>query len=138
MSTDLLTEFTEVVSFDRYEQIREALLNPNLSRSFDKRSYHDGNIRDGVVSISHGSIHRARRRVENTQFRPDVLRLYEQDLFPAVMERLLDVLIDREEADLYGLGEMLSVVLASRRAGIEFDPDDLDQLRQLVHYVDVF
>ncbi len=138
MTTDLLTEFTEVVTFDRYEQIREALLNPELSRSFDKRSYHDGNIRDGVVSISHGSVHRARRRVENTQFRPDVLRLYERDLFPRVMDQLLDVLIDREEADLYGLGEVLSVVLASRRAGIEFDPGDVDQLRQLVHFVDVF
>jgi cytochrome P450 len=138
MSAELLTEFTEVVTFDRYEDIREALFHANLSRSFDKRSYHDGNIRDGVVSISHGGVHRARRRVENTQFRPDVLRLYEHDLFPAVMERLLDRVVDGEEADLYALGEILSVVLASRRAGIEFDPDDLDQLRRLVHIVDVF
>jgi cytochrome P450 len=138
MSAELLTEFTEVVTFDRYEDIREALFNANLSRSFDKRSYHDGNIRDGVVSISHGGVHRARRRVENTQFRPDVLRLYEHDLFPQVMERLLDRVIQGEEADLYALGEILSVVLASRRAGIEFDPEDLDQLRRLVHIVDVF
>ncbi|HEY7132780.1 MAG TPA: cytochrome P450 [Candidatus Limnocylindrales bacterium] len=138
MSAELLTEFTEVVTFDRYEDIREALFNANLSRSFDKRSYHDGNIRDGVVSISHGGVHRARRRVENTQFRPDVLRLYEHDLFPGVMERLLDRVVEGEEADLYALGEVLSVVLASRRAGIEFDPEDLEQLRRLVHIVDVF
>ena len=137
MSEQLLTEFSEVVTFDRYDEIREALFNTNLSRSFDKRSYHEGNIRDGVVSISHGAVHRARRRVENTQFRPDVLRLYEHDLFPKVMDGLLDVLV-ADEADLYAVGELLSVVLASRRAGLEFDPNDLGQLRRLVHAVDVF
>ncbi len=124
--------------FERYDEIREALFDTHLSRSFDKRSYHDGNIRDGVVSITHGSVHRARRRVENTQFRPDVLRLYEHDLFPQVMDALLDRLIDGEEVDLYAVGELLSVVLASRRAGLEFDPQDLDHLRRLVHAVDVF
>ncbi|MEA2519321.1 MAG: hypothetical protein QOF49_1401 [Chloroflexota bacterium] len=137
MSDELLTEFTEVVTFATYDEVREALFNTDLSRSFDKRSYHDGNIRDGVVSISHGSVHRARRRVENTQFRPDVLRLYEHDLFPRVMGELLDVLV-AERADLYSVGELLSVVLASRRAGLEFDPQDVDQLRRLVHMVDVF
>lgn len=134
----LLTEYTATFTFDRYDEIRDALFNPSLSRSFDKRSYHDGNIRDGVVSISHGAVHRARRRVENTQFRPDVLRLYERDLFPEVMNDLLDRLIDREQVDLYAVGELLSVVLASRRAGIEYDPTSLDQLQRLVHAVDVF
>ena len=138
MAGDLLTEFSAVVTFDRYDEIREALFDPNLSRSFDRRSYAEGNIRDGVVSISHGATHRARRRVENTQFRSDVLRLYERDLFPGVMDRLLDRLIDAEHVDLYAVGELLSVVLASRRAGIEHDPEDLDQLRRLVHFVDVF
>jgi cytochrome P450 len=134
----LLTQYTATVTLDRYDEIRDALFNPNLSRSFDKRSYHDGNIRDGVVSISHGAVHRARRRVENTQFRPDVLRLYERDLFPQVMNDLLDLLIDQKQVDLYAVGELLSVVLASRRAGIEFDPSSLDQLQRLVHAVDVF
>ena len=74
----------------RQADIRAALFDPNLSRSFDKRSYEQGNIRDGVVSIAHGAMHRARRRVENTQFRADVLRLYERELFPKVMNTLLD------------------------------------------------
>ncbi len=134
----LLTSYSATIVLDQYDEIRDALFNTSLSRSFDKRSYHDGNIRDGVVSISHGPVHRARRRVENTQFRPDVLRLYERELFPAVMNGLLDRLIDQEEIDLYAVGELLSVVLASRRAGIEFDPDSLDELRRLVHAVDVF
>ena len=139
MSDDgLLTEFTETIELDRYEDIRAALFDPNLSRSFDKRSYEEGNIRSGIVSISHGATHRARRRVENTQFRADVLRLYERDLFPKVMNDLLDVLIDSERVDLFPIGEMLSVVLAARRAGIEYDASSLDDLQTLVRHVDAF
>lgn len=132
------TEFPATIALDRYEEVREALFNANLSRTFDDRSYAEGNIRDGVVSISHGPVHRARRRVENTQFRPDVLRLYERDLFPKVLNDLLDVLIDAESADLFAVGERLSVVLAALRAGIDVDEHDPGQLAELVHYVDVF
>lgn len=133
----VLTEFTATIVFDRFEDIRAALFDPNLSRSFDKRSYAQGNIRDGVVSITHGATHRARRRLENTQFRAEVLRLYERELFPRVMNDLLDVLIDRERVDLFPIGEMLSVVLAARRAGIDHVPGSIDDLRALVHHVDV-
>lgn len=133
----LLTQFTATIEFVGHEDIRAALFDPSLSRSFDKRSYENGNIRDGVVSITHGATHRARRRVENTQFRVDVLRLYERDLFPQVMNELLDLLIDREQVDLFQIGEMLSVVLAARRSGIDHDPRSMDDLRALVHHVDV-
>ena len=134
----LLTTFTATITFDRYEDIRAALFDPNLSRTFDKRSYDEGNIRDGIVSIAHGAVHRARRRIENTQFRADVLRLYERDLFPRVMSDLLDRLIDRDRVDLFPIGETLSAVLAARRAGIEYDPASLDDLRTLVRLVDAF
>lgn len=134
----LLTTFTATITFDRYEDIRAALFDPNLSRTFDKRSYDEGNIRDGIVSIAHGAVHRARRRIENTQFRADVLRLYERDLFPRVMGDLLDRLIDRDRVDLFPIGETLSAVLAARRAGIEYDPASLDDLRTLVRLVDAF
>jgi cytochrome P450 len=121
-----------------YDAIRQALFDPNLSRTFDTRSYEEGNIRDGVVSVSHGARHRARRRVENSQFRPDRLRLYERDLFPAVLDDLLGVLIEGDTADVFPIGEILSVVLAARRAGLDIDDRDLDTLRDLVHMVDVF
>ena len=138
MSEALLTTYTATITFSAFEDIRTALFDPNLSRTFDRRSYEDGNIRAGIVSISHGALHRARRRIENTQFRADVLRLYERDLFPRVMDDLLDVLIDGEQVDLFPVGELLSVVLAARRAGIEYDPGSLDDLRKLVHHVDLF
>ena len=138
MSEALLTKYTATITFDAFEDIRAALFDPNLSRTFDRRSYDEGNIRAGIVSISHGALHRARRRVENTQFRAEVLRLYERELFPRVMEELLDVLIDGEQVDLFPIGELLSVVLAARRAGVEYDAASLDDLRKLVHHVDLF
>ena len=121
-----------------YDAIRQALFDPKLSRTFDSRSYHEGNIRDGVVSVSHGSVHRARRRIENSQFRADRLRLYERELFPAVLDDLLGVLIAGDTADIFPIGELLSVVLAARRAGLDIDDRDLPTLRDLVHMVDVF
>ncbi|MDP9282641.1 MAG: cytochrome P450 [Chloroflexota bacterium] len=138
MSEALLTTYTATITFSAFEDIRAALFDPNLSRTFDRRSYEEGNIRAGIVSISHGALHRARRRIENTQFRADVLRLYERELFPRVMDDLLDVLIDGEQVDLFPIGELLSVVLAARRAGVECDAGSLDDLRKLVHHVDLF
>jgi cytochrome P450 len=133
----LLTAPATTIVFDRYEDVRAALVDPSLSRTFDRRTYDEGNIRAGIVSIAHGATHRARRRVENTMFRADVLRLYERELFPQVMNELLDRLVDAEQVDLFPIGEILSVVLAARRAGVDHD-GSLDQLRTLVRYVDVF
>ena len=138
MTEGVLTAPTATIVFDRHEDIRAALFDPSLSRSFDRRSYEAGNIREGIVSIAHGATHRARRRVENTMFRAEVLRLYERELFPKVMSDLLDVLIDTEEIDLFPVGELLSVVLAARRAGIDHEPGSLPQLRALVRHVDAF
>lgn len=123
---------------DRYDAIREALFHPDLSRTFDRRSWAEGNIRDGVVSVQHGPVHRARRRVENSQFRPDRLRLYERELFPGVLDAWIDRIVVDGRADLFALGELLSVVLAARRAGIDHDPDSRAQLEELVGFVDVF
>ena len=134
----LLIDFPATVELTRYEDIKAALFNPNLSRTFDTRRYDDGNIREGIVSTAHGALHRARRRVENTQFRADKLRLYERELFPVVMNDLLDVLLVGDEIDLFAIGEMLACVLASRRAGIDIRERDLEELAQIAEFVDVF
>jgi cytochrome P450 len=59
-------------------------------------------------------------------------------LFPQLLNRLLDKLLDQSSVDLFPVGELLSVVLAARRAGIDCNPDSLDELRSLVKYVDAF
>jgi cytochrome P450 len=134
----LFQAFTTTVELTTFEDIRKALFNPDLSRTFDTRDYSHGNIRDGVVSTSHGAVHRARRRIENTQFRPDKLRLYEQTLFPAVMDGLLDQLLVGDDVDLFKAGEILASVLAARRAGVDVDDTDIEELARIVEFVDVF
>jgi cytochrome P450 len=126
------------ITISDYATIRAALLAPGLSRSFDTRGYHEGNIRDGVVSITHGSVHRARRRLENSQFRADRLRLYERELFPGLLEGLLDRLIEPDATDIFAVGELVSVVLAARRAGLDVSGESLAELHTLVGYVDAF
>jgi cytochrome P450 len=118
--------------------IREALFNPNLSRTFDKATFAEGNIRERVVSVSHGNDHRQRRRLENSIFRRERLHQFERDLFPVVVDELLPMLIEGGRADLLEVGEILSVVLAARRAGIDHPRGDVAALKELVHYVLAF
>ncbi|HET9456685.1 MAG TPA: cytochrome P450 [Candidatus Limnocylindrales bacterium] len=134
----LYDTFAAIVELTGYDEIREALMSPDLSRTFDTRGYDEGNIRDGIVSIQHGAVQRARRRVENTQFRPDILRLYETSLFPAVLNDLLDLLLVGDVIDLYRVGEMLASVLACRRAGLDIRERDLEELAVIVDFVDIF
>lgn len=134
----LYDTFPTTVELTGWDEVREALFHADLSRTFDTRSYDAGNIRDGIVSIQHGAVHRARRRVENTQFRPDILQLYERSLFPEVMRDLLDVLLVGEAIDLYRVGETLASVLAARRAGLDIRERDLDELATIVDFVDAF
>lgn len=129
---------TETITLDTYADIAEALTNRELSRTFDKRSYADGNVREGIVSTSHGRLHRNRRRLENAQFRPAALEAYEFELFPPLIDRFVSEAVAVGEVDLFPLGEMLSIVLAAKRAGFDFDVDDRDEHLDLVHHVDEF
>ena len=134
----LLERYTTTVELSTYDEIREALFNPDLSRTFDRRSYEDGNIRNGIVSIQHGPVHRARRRVENSQFRPDKIKLYERELFPPLQDDLLDQLMRGDEADLYPIGELIAAAIATRRAGLDIDDHDVAVLERVAGIVDAF
>ena len=125
------------VTLHEYEDIREALRDQALSRSFDKRTWEAGNIRAGIVSIIHGDEHRARRRIENTQFRRDRLFTYEKDLFPTVCEELVGALPEGVPLDLLRVAGRLSMVLSAKRTGIDHD-GSLAALDRLVELVLIF
>lgn len=122
------------VTLSDYDDIREALRDPALSRSFDKRSWDEGNIRAGIVSIIHGDEHRERRRIENTQFRRDRLFAYEKNLFPTVCDALVAALPVGEPVDLLRVSGRMSMALSAKRTGIDHDGsvESLDRLVVLV------
>lgn len=123
---------------DDYHTIREALANPNLSRALDRRTFAEGNSGDGTVSVAHGSLHRSRRKIENTQFRKDVLLEYERNLFPPTLNDICDQLLSRRRLDLVPVAPLLSVSLAAQRAGLDYDHNSVVELQQLVDHVDAY
>ena len=127
-----------VVELHEYEAVRAAFFNKDLSRAFDKRPFEAGNPGDGTVSTVHGDLHRARRRIENTQFRTERLTEYERDLYPPILSDLLDRLLVGPSADMAPIAPYLSIVLAARRAGLDVDHHDLAPLTQLIALVDAF
>lgn len=138
MTTDVMTMAAPKVVFTRYEDIRDALASPAISRRFDTRPFPEGNTGDGTVSTAHGEMHRARRRVENTQFRNEPLKHYERELFPDLLTEMLDDLIVEERVDLAPIAPLITVVLAAKRAGLDPDHRDIPRLQQLIDLVDAF
>jgi cytochrome P450 len=134
----MVEPITGVVVLADYDSIQRAFFDRHLSRTFDKRTYDEGNIRDGVVSIMHGSRHRSRRRIENTQFRIEDLRTYEHVLFPPIVERFVTAAANDGEADLFRLGSVLAVALAAKRAGFDYVLEESQDLDDLVSYVEAF
>ncbi|MGH3342849.1 MAG: cytochrome P450 [Carbonactinosporaceae bacterium] len=123
------------IVFDVYDEVREAMYHPDLSRSLDKRSFDEGNPRAGILSLLHGDEHKMRRRAENPLFQRQALVEYEQQLFPEILTEILArAAVGR--ADLFELGGALSVVLAARRAGVDHAGDH-EQLAELFDYVKV-
>jgi cytochrome P450 len=134
----MVEPITDEIVFADYDSIQRAFFDRHLSRTFDKRTYDEGNIRDGVVSIMHGSRHRSRRRIENTQFRIEDLRSYEHVLFPPIVERFVTAAVTDGEADLFRLGSVLAVALAAKRAGFDYVLEESRDLDDLVSYVEAF
>src|SRR5680860_745269 len=105
------------------------MYHADLSRTFDPRSFEEGNPRAGILSVLHGDEHKARRRLENPLFRRAALVEYERDLFPQVVE---DICARSAvgAVDLFHLSGEMAVVLAARRAGLDHDgsPERLSEL----------
>lgn len=112
-----------------YDDIREALYHKDLSRSLDDRSFDEGNMRAGVLSMLHGGEHKERRRLENPLFRRSALIEYERDMFPLA----IDAIAERDavgDVDLLEVAGTMATVLACKRAGIDHD-GSREQLAEL-------
>lgn len=126
------------VTVTGYEDVRRALADEALARSLDPEKYEVGNIKNRTLAILHGDEHRDRRRVENALFRRQTLELYERVLFPEIVAYTLRAFVDPVSSDLMEIGGLMTVVLAARTAGVDFDPESLDQRQRLRHFLHLF
>ena len=115
----------------RYLDVKAALGSQDLTRSIDVERYEKGNIEEGTVSLLHGLDHRDRRRLENELFRRGTLELYEQVVFPDVIAHTLARFVDDSPSDLMEIGGLLTVVLACRIAGVDFNQEVLAERQRL-------
>ena len=128
----------DTITLSGYAQVRGALTNNDLSRSLDYERFERGNLKEGTLSVLHGAEHRERRRMENKLFRRDMFELYEHELFPDVVTHTLDSFVDPVESDMMEIGGLISVVLACRTAGVDFDWNSIEDRQRLRYFLHQF
>lgn len=126
------------IVLDRYDEVRAALSSKDLTRSLDRELYEIGNVTEDTLSTLHGNVHRDRRRVENQLFRRAMLETYEHVLFPQILDHTLSTFVNDEVSDLMEIGGMLTVVLAARTAGVDFDANSFEQRQRLREFLHLF
>jgi cytochrome P450 len=93
-----------------------ALCEPGLRQSlYDAGAV----IMDSVLLTLHGQAHKARRQLELRVFRRELLREYEQDVFPTTLAATLQPYVARGRADLVDFGYRVTMNLTADFAGID-------------------
>lgn len=122
-----------------YASVHMVLNSDDFSRSVDRERFELGNSLEDVVLVLDGVAHRDRRRVENRLFRRDTLTLYEHELFPSIIEdTLTSAVVPGRPFDLMRLGGLLTIVLAARTVGIDFDASSFAERKRLLALQRVF
>ena len=105
-----------VITITSYEEAKEVYRQKDLRQAL----YDAGEVimADVLVNL-HGTEHRDRRRLENRLFRRDTFELYEQQLFPPLIEQTLAPHVAEGRAELVDLGHQLMMNLAALTAGVD-------------------
>ena len=123
------------ISVTTFAEARECYRNKNLRQAL----YDAGEVimSDVVVNL-HGDEHRDRRRLENRLFRRDTFTLYEQDLFPPIIESTLAPHLAEGKAELVKLGHELMMNLAAFTAGVDRPEGTPEETFRLYDYLTTF
>ena len=123
------------ITVTTFAEARECYRNKNLRQAL----YDAGEVimSDVVVNL-HGDEHRDRRRLENRLFRRDTFTLYEQDLFPPIIESTLAPYLAEGKAELVKLGHQLMMNLAAFTAGVDRPQDTPEETFHLYDYLTTF
>ncbi len=101
---------------DSFHSAAKALLNRDLRQAL----YDEGGIlMERVLVNLHGDEHRNRRAVESQLFRKNFFRLYENEIFPALLTETLDQFLVDEAQDLKSLGYRIMVHVSLSFAGVD-------------------
>ncbi len=123
------------ITVTTFADARECYRNKNLRQAL----YDAGEVimSDVVVNL-HGDEHRDRRRLENRLFRRDTFTLYEQDLFPPIIESTLAPHLAEGKAELVKLGHQLMMNLAAFTAGVDRPQGTPEETFRLYDYLTTF
>ncbi|WP_035514820.1 cytochrome P450 [Pseudohaliea rubra] len=101
---------------DSFQAAARTLRNMDLRQAL----YDEGGIlMERVLVNLHGDEHRNRRAVESQLFRKNFFRLYESEIFPALLEETLDQFLVEDALDLKALGYRIMVHVSLAFAGID-------------------
>ncbi|MEO1082558.1 MAG: cytochrome P450 [Pseudomonadota bacterium] len=101
---------------DEFHGATKALLNRDLRQAL----YDEGGIlMERVLVNLHGDEHRSRRAVESQLFRKNFFRLYENEIFPALLTETLDQFLIDQAQDLKSLGYRIMVHVSLAFAGVD-------------------
>ena len=123
------------ITVTTFAEAQECYRNKNLRQAL----YDAGEVimSDVVVNL-HGDEHRDRRRLENRLFRRDTFTLYEQDLFPPIIESTLAPHLAEGKAELVKLGHQLMMNLAAFTAGVDRPQGTPEETFRLYDYLTTF
>ena len=109
---------------DSFHDASRALRNMDLRQAL----YDEGGIlMERVLVNLHGEEHRNRRAVESQLFRKNFFRLYESELFPALLEETLDQFLTEDALDLKALGYRIMVHVSLAFAGVDRIDDSIEE-----------
>ncbi len=123
------------ITVTSYAEARECYRSKDLRQAL----YDAGEVimSDVVVNL-HGGEHRDRRRLENRLFRRDTFTLYEQDLFPPIIETTMAPYLAEGRAELVRLGHQLMMNLAALTAGVDRPRGTPEETFRLYDYLTTF
>ena len=123
------------ITVSTFAEATECYRNRNLRQAL----YDAGDVimSDVVVNL-HGDEHRNRRRLENRLFRRDTFTVYEQELFPPIIEDTLAPYLAEGRAELVRLGHQLMMNLAALTAGVDRPQCTPEETFRLYDYLTTF
>ncbi len=131
----MTTTEPQVITITAYDEAKEAYRQKDLRQAL----YDAGEVvmADVLVNL-HGSEHRDRRRLENRLFRRDTFDLYENRLFPPIINETLAPDVEAGHTELVDLGHRMMMNLAALTAGVDRPLGTPDETRHLYRYLMLF